>query len=155
MLRVTLDEPPRPDAVMGGTAAGDSDHVLNAAIDSITRPAAPKPIVGAAPSVPKPTIKSPTTQIRVGGAVQSARLVHRVDPVYPAMARQMRIAGTVELAGVIGADGRIRELRVTSGHPFLVQAALEAVRQWVYRPTLLGGQPVEVITTITVVFRLS
>jgi periplasmic protein TonB len=155
MLTVTLDEPPPPEGVVGGTAAGDSDHGLNPAIDSITRPAAPKPVVEAAPTVPKLATKSPTPQIRVGGAVQAARLVHRVDPVYPAMARQMRIAGTVELAGVIGTDGRIRELRVTSGHPLLVQAALEAVRQWVYRPTLLGGQPVEVITTITVVFRLS
>ena len=67
----------------------------------------------------------------------------------------MRIAGVVELAGVIGAEGRIRELQVTSGHPLLVQAALDAVRQWVYRPTLLSGRPVEVITTIRVVFRLN
>ena len=156
ILSVRLDEPPPPVGdVVGGTAAGNSDLGLNAAIDSITRPAAPKPIVEAAPTVPKPATKSPTPQIRIGGAVQAARLVHRVDPVYPAMARQMRIAGTVELAGVIGTDGRIREVSVTSGHPFLVQAALEAVRQWAYRPTLLGGQPVEVITTITVTFRLS
>jgi protein TonB len=91
----------------------------------------------------------------VGGPVQAARLVHRVDPAYPPLARQTRIAGTVELNGVIGTDGRIRELHVNSGHPFLAPAALEAVRQWVYQPTLLGGDPVEVITTITVVFRLN
>jgi periplasmic protein TonB len=155
-LRITLDEPPPPGpAVTGGNAISDSDRGLNLAIDSIMPMATPKP----APEPPRGVTPNPTPVrpqlIRVGGAVQAARLVHRVDPLYPAMARQMRIAGTVELAGVIGTDGRIRELRVTSGHPFLVQAALEAVRQWVYRPTLLGGEPVEVITTITVVFRLS
>lgn len=151
---VALDEPPaRIAGVEGGTATAYSSNAVQSTIDSVVRREAPKPSVEPAPT-PKP-IPVPVHQIRVGGAVQAARLVHRVDPVYPGPARQMRIAGTVELNGVIGADGRIRELRVTSGHPFLVQAALEAVRQWIYQPTLLGGNPVEVITTITVVFRLN
>lgn len=84
-----------------------------------------------------------------------ARLVHRVDPVYPAIARQARISGAVELTGVIGVDGHIRELRVVKGHPFLASAALEAVRQWVYEPTLLNGETVEVIAPITVNFLLN
>jgi protein TonB len=84
-----------------------------------------------------------------------ARLLHRVEPVYPPLARQTRISGTVELTGVVGTNGRIRELRVVSGHPFLAAAALEAVRQWVYEPTLLNGEAVEVIAPITVNFRLN
>ena len=84
-----------------------------------------------------------------------ARLVHRVDPVYPPFARQARISGTVELTGVIGIDGRIRELQIVHGHPFLAKAALEAVRQWMYEPTLLNGAAVEVIAPITVNFLLN
>jgi protein TonB len=155
-LNVTLDEPPPPGAgVVGGPTPVDSDHGVNPVIGSVLPIAAPKPVTEPAAAVKPPATPALPPRIRVGGAVQAARLVHRVDPVYPALARQMRIAGTVELTGVIGTDGQIRELRVVSGHPFLVHAALEAVRQWVYRPTLLGGVPVEVITTITVLFRLN
>jgi len=71
-----------------------------------------------------------------------ARIVRRVEPVYPPLARQARISGTVKLTGVIGVDGRIRELQVVNGHPLLARVALEAVRQWVYEPTLLNGKPV-------------
>jgi protein TonB len=105
-------------------------------------------------SVPK-SAPAPIQQVRVSGALQAARLIHRVEPVYPALARQARISGTVELAGVIGTNGQIRELRVVSGPALLVQPALDAVRQWIYQPTLLGGQPVEVITSISVIFRLN
>jgi protein TonB len=113
-----------------------------------TRPATPPPdsTPKAAPAAPK--------AIRVSGPVEAALLIHRVDPVYPKLAQQIRVSGTVELNGIVGADGHIRELHAASGHPLLVPAALDAVRQWVYRPTLLHGQPVEVITTITVIFRL-
>ena len=83
-----------------------------------------------------------------------ARLVRRREPVCPPLARQARISGTVELTGLIGADSRIRELQVVNGHPLLARAALEAVRQWVYEPTLLNGKPVEVIAPITVNFVL-
>lgn len=84
-----------------------------------------------------------------------ARLIKRVEPVYPALARQARISGTVELTGIIGTDGRIKELRVLRGHPLLAKAALDAVRQWIYEATLLNGEPVEVIAPITVTFRLN
>ena len=83
-----------------------------------------------------------------------ARLVRRREPVGPPLARQARISGTVELTGVIGVDGRIRELQVGNAHPLLARAALEAVRQWVYEPTLLNGKPVEVIAPITLNFVL-
>jgi protein TonB len=71
------------------------------------------------------------------------------------MARQVRVSGKVELMGVLGTDGRIHELKVLSGHPLLVKAAVDAVMQWVYRPTVLNGQPVEVQAPITVNFILN
>ena len=75
--------------------------------------------------------------------------------VYPPLARQTRISGTVRLHAIIGKDGTVHELEVMNGHPLLVQAALEAVRQWRYKPTLLNGEPVEVDTTIDVIFSLN
>ena len=83
-------------------------------------------------------------RIKVGGNVQSAKLVRQPRPVYPPLAKQARISGVVKLSAVISKDGTIKELQVISGHPLLVPAALEAVKQWVYQPTLLNGEPVEV-----------
>ena len=81
--------------------------------------------------------------------------MNKVQPLYPALAKQARIQGTVRLQAVIAKNGSVEELQVISGHPLLVQAALDAVKQWRYRPTLLNGEPVEVVTTIDVVFTLS
>ena len=75
--------------------------------------------------------------------------------MYPPLARQTRISGTVRLHAIIGKNGSVQQLEVISGHPLLVQAALDAVRQWRYRPTLLNGEPVEVDTTIDVIFSLN
>ena len=94
-------------------------------------------------------------QVMVGGRVKMAQLIHRVEPRYPPLARQMRVSGVVELIGIIATDGRIRELKLLGGNPLLAPAALEAVRQWIYEPTLLNGEPVELIATISVIFRLN
>jgi TonB family protein len=94
-------------------------------------------------------------RIRVGGNVQQDKLVSQVRPQYPPLAKQARIQGTVRLSAVIGTDGDVKHLEVVSGHPLLVPAAVEAVRQWVYKPTLLNGTPVEVITQIDINFALS
>ena len=94
-------------------------------------------------------------RIRVGGNVQAARILNRVQPVYPEAARQARIEGVVRLHVIIGKEGSITQLEVISGHPLLQQAALDAVRQWAYQPTLLRGKPVEVDTTIDVIFTLN
>jgi protein TonB len=75
-------------------------------------------------------------------------------PVYPALARQARIQGVVVLSVVIGKDGSVQELKLVSGHPLLAPAALDAVKQWTYKPTLLNGQPVDVSTQATVNFTL-
>src|SRR3970040_1170970 len=100
----------------------------------------------AAPPPPPP----PQERIRVGGQVQSARLVNQPRPVYPPLARQARIQGTVRLEAVINKEGGIEELKVVSGHPLLIKAAQDAVLQWRYQPTMLNGVAVEVITTIDV-----
>jgi periplasmic protein TonB len=128
--------------VPGGVAGGSMGGVLGGVIGGI----------GTAPPPPKPR---PTGPIRVGGNVQAARIVNRVQPVYPPLARQTRISGTVRLHAIISKDGTIQQLEVLSGHPLLQQAALDAVRQWRYQPTLLNGEPVEVDTTIDVIFSLN
>src|SRR6202008_4084985 len=107
--------------------------------------------MGGAPPPPKPT----ATRIRQGGAVQAAKLVNKVQPVYPPLARQTRISGTVRLHALISKTGQVEQLEVISGHPLLVRAAMDAVQQWRYQPTLLNGEPVEVDTTIDVIFSLN
>src|SRR5882762_855378 len=86
---------------------------------------------------------------KVSGPVQQAQLTSRIEPRYPVIAKQTKTEGTVVLHAIISRDGRITALEVVSGHPLLVQAALDAVRQWRYRPTYLAGEPVEVETSIT------
>lgn len=97
----------------------------------------------------------PPGAIRVGGNVQQTNLVSQPRPVYPPLAKQSRIQGKVSLQAIIGPDGHVENLSVISGHPLLVQAALDAVREWVYKPTLLNGAPVTVVTVIDVNFTLS
>ena len=84
-----------------------------------------------------------------------ANLIRKVMPVYPALAKSARIEGTVEFTAVISKEGTIEHLQLVRGHPLLVQAAKGAVLQWRYRPTLLNGQPVEVVTDIIVNFTLT
>jgi protein TonB len=91
----------------------------------------------------------------VGGNVQQAMLVSQPRPTYPPLAKQARISGTVRFTAVIGRDGSIQNLTLVSGHPLLVQSATEAVKQWRYKPTLLNGEPVEVVTQIDVNFTLN
>lgn len=92
---------------------------------------------------------------RIGEPLQNAQLFHRVEPVYPPLARQLRREGRVELRAVIATDGTIQSLEVISGDPLLIRSALDAVRDWRYHPTLLNGQPIEVETHITVIYTLS
>jgi protein TonB len=92
--------------------------------------------------------------VRQGGTVQAANLVYQVKPVYPPIAIRTRVHGVVLLEAVISKEGSVERLQVLSGHPLLTQAALDAVKQWRYRPTTLNGEPVDVITTVTVTFTL-
>jgi periplasmic protein TonB len=158
---VLIEEPPLTAAEMGGAPGGVPGgiegglpggvlHGLPAIVARQVAPPAPAP-------APPPAAVRPAApaRIKVGGNVQQARILHQAIPVYPALARQARVSGIVELVGIVGTDGRIRQLQLVSGHPLLVAAALEAVRQWVYRPTYLNGDPVEVIAPITVHFRMN
>ena len=136
--------------VPGGAAGGSLGGVLGGIIGSTPDVAPPPP--------PPPPVKKappPPQRITVGGAVQKARLLRQVQPQYPPLARQARIQGTVKLQAIIAKDGSIEKLEVVSGHPLLIPAALQAVQQWRYKPTLLNGQAVEVVTQIDVNFTLS
>jgi TonB family protein len=91
-------------------------------------------------------------RIRVGGNVQEANLVTKVDAVYPPLAAQARISGVVRFSVIINKDGTVQNVQLISGHPLLVPPARDAVGKYVYRPTLLNGEPVEVVTTVDVAF---
>jgi protein TonB len=140
-INTEADPPPAPLSVPGPLAG-----VPYIAEDELPPPPPPLPAEAAQPPEPQ--------RIRVGGRLQAARLVHRVVPMYPPLARQAHVQGTVELTAVIGKDGRISELHLVSGNPLLVQAAMDAVKQWRYTPTYLNDAPVEVSTNISVIFTL-
>lgn len=128
-----------PGGVPGGTAGGVMGGIIGGTVGS---------------NVPPPP-KIAQQRIKQGGQVVAANLITKITPQYPALARQARIQGTVKLHAIIAKDGTIQELQQVSGHPLLIQAALDAVRQWRYRPTMLNGEPVEVDTTIDVIFSLN
>lgn len=108
--------------------------------------------------VAPPPIAPPGQQekhrVKMSEGLLEAQLISRIDPKYPFLAIQTKTQGTVRLHAIINRDGRITSLDAVSGHPLLVKAALDAVREWRYRPTLLNGEPVEIETSITVIFRL-
>ncbi len=125
-------------------------------------PAGPGAGPGAGPWIPGGTgfgavvavRPSPPRVVRLSSAVMAASLMHRVEPEYPKVARAAHITGDVRLHAIIGTDGAVREIEVIGGNGILARAAIAAVREWRYRPTLLNGQPVEVDTEITVNFGL-
>jgi protein TonB len=149
------DEPePAPNAavgvvggVPGGVPGGTMGGVLGGVIGGVLSSATPPP-----PPPPKPTTPK---RIRVGGQVESARLIFQPHPEYPPLAKMARIQGVVRLDATISKDGTIQDLKVISGHPLLVKAALDAVQRWRYQPTLLNGEAVEVATEIDVNFTLA
>lgn len=108
---------------------------------------------GSAPVIPKPPVSTAQT-VRLSH-MSEGDMVHKVVPTYPPLARTARIQGAVILQAMIGKSGTIENLRLLSGHPMLAPAAIEAVRQWRYRPYILNGEPVEVETQITVNFSLA
>jgi protein TonB len=110
-------------------------------------------ILGPPPSPPEPTRLAPH-RLTISSGVSQGYLLRQVRPVYPPMAIATRVQGTVVLSALISRAGEIENLRVLSGHPLLITAAIEAVKRWRYRPYLLNGDPVEVETQITVTFSL-
>lgn len=113
---------------------------------------------GAAPPPPievKQPKPEPQAPMRVGGKVQEAKIIKRVLPKYPEIAIRTRMFGKVHLIATIGKDGTVKTLKIIDGPAFLVSAAVEAVKQWTYKPTLLNGEPVEVIAPVEINFILS
>jgi protein TonB len=96
-----------------------------------------------------------TPAVRVGGQIKEPKKLKHVNPVYPAIARQARVQGVVVLECTINRQGRVADIKILRGIPLLDAAAIEAVRQWVYEPTLINGKPVPVIMTVTLNFRIA
>jgi periplasmic protein TonB len=132
---------------------GDAfDHNANVEISGDGSSTGPLSIADSRRQPPPPDV--PPDQRVVVGHIDPALLLRRVEPVFPALARQTRRSGKVELHALIGTDGSVQALSVVSGDPLFVNSALDAVRQWHYRPTYLNGNAVEVDTYITVIYTL-
>ncbi|HEU5451477.1 MAG TPA: TonB family protein [Terriglobales bacterium] len=142
------EEAPPPSAAIGGVVGGVPGGVPGGQMGGV--------IGGIISSTPVAVPKVATPQrVRVSQGVTEGLLLHQVKPTYPPLARQARIQGQVVLEAVIAKDGTIQNLRLVSGHPMLAPAAIQAVKEWRYKPYILNGEPVEVSTTITVNFTLA
>src|SRR5271157_2299007 len=143
------DEPPPSTGGVAGVVGGVPGGVPGGAMGGVLGS-----VIGNVPTaVPKAV--APPQRVRVSQGVSQGLLIHKVQPQYPPLARQARVQGTVVLQAVIGKDGTIQNLHVVSGHPMLTASALEAVKQFRYKPYFLNGEPVEVETTINVIFTLA
>jgi periplasmic protein TonB len=152
-VHATQEAPPSPPVdTAGGVVGGVPGGVIGGIPGGVLRK-----VLGSTGSVPvlaKPSVPTPK-RVRVPARIAEANLVYDVAPKYPPEAGRARIEGTVVLLAVIGKDGTVEDVRVESGLPMLAQAAIEAVKQWRYRPYLLNGEPVEVNSQITINFTLS
>jgi len=148
LAREAMDAVTRAKQAASGGARASNGGVIGGIIGSVPTGAPPPPPLNLAgqPDTPQ--------RIHVGGNVQQAKLVRQAKPAYPPLALQARISGHVLFDTIINKDGTIQNLTLVSGHPLLAPAAMEAVKQWVYQPTLLNGAPVEVVTRIDVNFTL-
>jgi periplasmic protein TonB len=152
-VRKTQEAPPPPVGTTGGVVGGDPGGVVGGVSGGVF-----SEMLNSAPSVPvlaKSPVPKPVKRIRVASRVAEANLIHDVTPQYPPEAGRARLEGTVLLMAVIGKDGSVKDVRVESGLPILAQAAIDAVRQWRYKPYLIDGEPVEVDSRITINFTLS
>lgn len=131
-----------PGGVAGGSMGGVIGGVIGGVKTAVVAPIAPKE-------------NKPKEPVRVGGRVREPQLIKRVEPFYPELARQTHLQGQVVIDAILDENGNVVEMKVVSGHPLLLQSALNAVRQWKYRPTYLNDMPVPVQLIITVTFRLS
>ena len=149
MIREEDAPPPMPSVggvvggVPGGIPGGQLGGVIGGIVSATSNAAIPKFV----PVTPQ--------RVRISQGVTRGLLIQKVEPQYPPLARAARVQGDVVLSAVIDTNGQISNLQLMSGHPMLVPAAIAAVKQWRYKPYLLNGQPVEVETTITVIFSLS
>jgi len=143
------DEAPPPVMATTGVVGGVPGGVPGGSMGGVLGSIASAGSVAALPKVATPQ------RVRVSSGVSTGMLVRKVNPVYPPLARQARIQGQVVLQAQISKTGDIENLQLVSGHPMLAPAAIEAVKQWKYKPYLLNGEPVEVETTVQVNFSLA
>src|SRR5271165_518128 len=143
MIKEEDAPPPAMGGVMGGVVGGVPGGSAGGVIGGI---------INSATNIPRVAVPQ---RVRVSQGVSSGLLIKKIQPNYPPLARQARIQGQVVLQAEISKDGSIQNLQLISGHPMLAPAAIEAVRQWRYKPYFLNGEPVEVETQITVNFSLS
>jgi protein TonB len=145
---------PPGTGVVGGIGGPGAESAVIAGLSRVQQtPTPPAPVaVAAMKTPPKPVTPE---RVRLGGDVQAAKLMFGPAPQYPPLAKSARVSGSVHLSALIGTDGRIAGLHMIDGHPLLVRAAMDAVKRWIYRPTLLNSDPVEVMTEITVTFTLN
>jgi len=141
-----------PSLPITGALSGSAAIGIPGLSDALPGYALPVPGTKPAPVVKLPV---PSEPLHVSTGVQAAKLIFGPKPAYPALAKAARVQGTVKIAAVVAIDGAIKNLRVMGGPPLLVKAALDAVQQWRYQPTLLNGSAVEVITEIDVNFTLN
>ena len=134
--------------VPGGVPGGVMGGVIGGIVAAVAAPAPPPP------PIEKPKKVDVPQQVRVSGAIQAGMLARQVQPDYPMLARRARIEGTVVLKAIIARDGSVKQLTLISGQPLLVEAAMNAVREWRYKPTFLNGEPVEVVTEVDVNFHM-
>jgi protein TonB len=147
---VTIVDPPGLLAFAAAVSAGLPDNgLLTQSMPAVTLPA-PRLEAPVAP----PVVHAPPMRVKVGGVVSAPVPMSRPNPVYPPLAVQTHVSGVVNLEAVIGTDGRVRNLRLIQGHPLLVGAAMAAVKEWRYTPTLLNGEPVELVMYVDVTFGL-
>jgi protein TonB len=152
-----VEEPIAPVAgVFGGVPGGMPGGVAGGILGGVLATAARTEVALPPPPPPPPPPPAPTTisrsPVRVGGDVREPQIIKLVPPVYPSLAIKARVDGTVVLEATLTEQGTVENIRVVSGHPLLVEAAIHCVKQWVYEPTYLNGQPVAVILTAKVVF---
>jgi len=152
LVDAPADRPALAPHDYAGVVGGDPTGVPGGVLNSIGAPHVVPPPTPEPKAEPKP--EPPTGPVRVSSQIQAARLIRRIEPTYPRLAVQARIEGTVKLHAVISPQGSIEKLRVLSGHPLLVSAAVQAVKQWRYRPTMLGQVAVPVETQVDVIFKL-
>jgi TonB family protein len=151
MIAKLLDE--IADAVLRGPKGDGVLYIPPTKLASA--PITPTEVGGGGQNTTVTAVLSDGSRLVVPGHVQAGHLVNRIQPAYPALARQMRIEGTVKLHAIIDKDGTVLQLAVISGHPLLIQSAIDAVKQWRYEPTVFEGRPVQVDSEIDVVFALS
>jgi len=152
-VRKTEEAQPAPAGTVGGVVGGVPGGVVGGIPGGVL-----SDVLGSThgvPAITKTPEPAPIKRIRVAARVVEANLIHDVTPTYPPEAGRARIEGSVVLLAVISKDGRVQDVRVESGLPILAQAAIDAVKQWRYRPYLLNGEPVEVDSRITINFTLS